>query len=429
MPKLCRRFQLIHLRNTVLMALGWVLLHISIAGADPADRLAFSGSFIMAPQLGIMGGEDQQLLVSYRGRLKATAQIVPDEVALILSLEGADGSLFLGDTMFTQGVVNTIGNDADPNNVGNRPTLHFQKAHFYFNPLRDTKRTGKLEFSVGLMDQFDHFPVNEFGDVGIGNNNGILYEEKGFISCGFCITDVFTADLVAVASTVFGAAARYQLPTVPVVVETGFFTTEVGNVIKTGRSNQRLFLGARVPCPTAPPEGCSSDFNSVYAQIVTAPKLFGQQGHYGIAVGGVRNGAVEDKIGKSYAFFADQFLPGNLITFAQYQVAEETPVNFAVTGNQEVVTVGIGWYSDIVPFVAKDYVAFGYNRVATFSNVATGFFPTGDVPEHEHWFEIFWRHQWAPNFEVSPHLTVVVNPGAVDQNTLYIPAFRMVAFF
>ncbi|MDC4223002.1 MAG: hypothetical protein MPW15_01820 [Candidatus Manganitrophus sp.] len=134
MSKSRRRFHCMHLKYVFLLALGWVLLHISIAGADPADRLAFSGSFIMAPQLGIMGGEDQQLLVSYRGRLKATAQIVPDEVALILSLEGADGSLFLGDTMFTQGVVNTIGNDADPNNIGNRPTLHFQKAHFYFNP-------------------------------------------------------------------------------------------------------------------------------------------------------------------------------------------------------------------------------------------------------------------------------------------------------
>lgn len=429
MMKLCRHIQVVCRKYLLLVLLG-VLLHASIAGADPADRLTFSGSFIMAPQLALMKGETSDLLVSYRGRLRTTAEIVPQDVFFFLTLEGADGSLFVGDTVFTRGVVNTIGNDADPNNIGNRPTVHFQKAHFYFNPLRDTKRTGKLEFSVGLMDQFDHFPVNEFGDVGIGNNNGILYEEKGFISCGFCITDVFTADLVGVASTVVGASGRYQLPSLPLTFETGFFTTNVLNVAKTGRSNQRLFLGARTPCPVAPPAGCSDDFNSGYFQGVLAPKLFGYQGHFGAAVGGVRNGAIEDKIGKSYAVFLDQFLPGNLISFAQYQKAEKTPVNFAVTGNKEVVTVGLGWYSDIVPFVAKDYVAFGYNRVAAFSNVETGFGNTGDVPKFEHWFEVFWRHQWAPNFEVSPILTVVRNPGAVpDQKTLYIPAFRMMAFF
>jgi hypothetical protein len=433
MSKLCRHFHAIRRKYFLLIALSWVLLQVSTAGADPADRLAFSGSVIMAPQLGIMSGKDSQLLFNYRGRLQTTAQIVPNEVNLIMTIEGGDGSLFLNETAPTLGVVNTIGNDADPNNIGNRPTLHFQKVHFYFSPLKDTKRTGKLEFSIGLMDQFEHFPVNEFGDVGIGNNNGILYEEKGFISCGFCITDVFTADLVAVASTVVGAAGRYQLPSIPVVVETGFFTTQVGNVAKTGQTNQRLFVGARAGCPpfaSPAPVGCSDDFDSAYFQLVVAPKLFGQQGHFGAAVGGVRNGAVEDHIGKSLALFGDQFLPGNLIGFAQYQRAEKTPVNFAVTGNKEVVTAGFGWYSDIVPFVAKNYIALGYNRVAAFSNVETGFTNTGDITKFEHWFELFWRHQWAPNFEVTPHLTVVKNPGGTTgQKTLYIPTLRMAAFF
>lgn len=425
MMKPRRRFRLYG--NYLILALLAILLHSPTAGADPGDRLTFSGSFIMAPQLAVMKGKTSDLVFSYRGRLRTTAEIVPQEVFLFLTLEGADGSLFAGDTVFTRGVINTIANDADPNNAGNRPTLHFQKAHFYFNPLRDTKRTGKLEFSVGLMDQFDHFPVNEFGDVGIGNNNGILYEEKGFISCGFCITDVFTADLVAVASTVVGAVGRYQLPSLPIVIESGLLTTEVKNLAKTGRSANRL--GSGVTCPFPPPAGCSDDFNSAYFQTVVAPKVVGFQGHFGAVVGGVRNGSVEDHIGKSYAVFLDQMLPGHLITFAQYQRAEKTPVNFAVTGNKEVVTAGAGWYSDGFPFIAKDYVAFGYNRVGTFSNVATGFGPTGDAPKHEHWFELFWRHQWAPNFEVSPILTVVKNPGSTDQKTLYIPAFRMMAFF
>ena len=264
MNKWCRHFRFIRLRYVALMVLGWVLLQVSIVAADPADRLTFSGSFIIAPQYGIMSGKDRQLLFNYRGRLQTTAQIVPKEVALIMAIEGADGSVFMGDTVFTRELINTIANDADQNNIANRPTLHFQKAHFYFHPLKETNRTGKLEVVVGLFDQFEHFPP---------------------------------------------------------------------------------------------------------------------------------------------------------------------PVNFAVTGNKEVVTAGLGWYSDGFPFIAKNYVAFGYNRVATFSNVATGFGPTGEVPEYENWFEVFWRHQWAPGFEVTPHLTVVTNPGGTDQNTLYIPSFRMVAFF
>lgn len=430
MMKMRRQFRMSRLKYLFIAALGGVLLQSAIAGADPSDRLTFSGSAIMAPQLGLMSGKDPQLLFNYRGRLQMTAQIIPKEVALIMAIEGADGSLFLNDVTFTRGVVNTIGNDADPNNIGNRPTLHFQKVNFYFNPLSDTKRTGRLEFVIGLMDPFEHFPVNEFGDVGIGNNNGILYEEKGFISCGFCITDVFTADLVAVTSTVVGAAGRYQLPSLPVVVETGFFTTSAGNLLKTGQTHDRLFAGARSGCVVpATPAACSDDFNSVYGQLVFAPKIFGQQGHFGAAVGGVRNGAIENHLGESLALFADQLLPGNLIGFAQYQRAEKTPVNFAVTGNKEVVTAGLGWYSDGFPFIAKNYVAFGYNRVATFSNVETGFGNTGEVPDYEHWFELFWRHQWAPNFEVSPHFTLVKNPGGTDQKTLYIPSLRMVAFF
>jgi hypothetical protein len=418
------------LKSAVLMALVWMLLQTSIAGADPADRLAFSGSFILAPQYGIMSGQERQLLFNYRGRLQTTAQIVPNEVALVLAIEGADGSVFLGDTVFTRELVNTIANDADQNNIANRPTLHFQKAHFYFSPLKETNRTGKLELVVGMFDQFEHFPPNEFGDVGFATSNFLLYEEKGFISCGFCIADVVTANLVGVTATTAGVSGRYQLPNLPVVVETGFLTTSVGNVAKTGQTNQRLFAGARAGCVVgSTPEACSDDFDSLLLQVVFAPKLFGYQSHLGVIGGGVKNGAVEDHIGKSIGFWADQFLPGNWIGFAQYQRAEKTPVNFAVTGNKEVVTAGFGWYSDGFPFIAKNYVAFGYNRVATFSNVATGFGNTGDVPEYENWFEVFWRHQVAPNFEVTPHLTVVTNPGGTDQSTLYIPSFRMAAFF
>src|SRR5579884_1810045 len=165
MMKLCRRFLTVRGKYVVLVLLG-VLLHISVAGADPADRLTFGGSFILAPQLAIEKGTTSDLIFNYRGRLRTTVEIVPQEVFLFLTIEGADGSLFASN-VGTREVINTIANDADPNNSNNRPTLHFQKAHFYFNPLRDTNQTGKLEISVGLMDQFDHFPVNEFGDVGI----------------------------------------------------------------------------------------------------------------------------------------------------------------------------------------------------------------------------------------------------------------------